>query len=221
MEPLTIKARPRTVTGKQVKALRREGMLPGVVYGAGLTPTPIEMAAREAGRILSRSSGATLIDLEIDGQAHKVLVRETQRDVLLGDFIHVDFLKVAMDELIRTVIPLELTGVAPAVKDQGGVLVTGVSEIEVEALPADLTDRIVVPLTSLIQIDDAIHVSDLTLSGQVRVLTDPDELVARIIFQAEELPVEEEPALLGEEALAEPQVIERGRHEEDEDDGDE
>lgn len=212
MESHKLKAEPRTVVGKRVGALRREGMLPAILYGAGISPQPVQLDAREAGKALARVSAATLLDLEVGDEVHKVLVREMQRDVIRRDLKHVDFLKVAMDVVIRTEVPVELVGEAPAVKLLAGVLVSGVDEIEVEALPSDLPDRISVDLSVLKNIDDAITVGDLFLGKGVKVLTDAGEVVAHVIYQAaEEVEVVEE--ILPVEG--EPEVIERARREEE------
>ena len=213
MAGIQIKAEKRNVIGKQVKGLRREGKVPAVVYGAGLQPTAIELHSREAERALARASGATLLDLELEGVTHKVLVREIQRHSIRRDLRHVDFLKVAMDQLIRAEVPIELLGEAPAVKTLGGVLVTGVQAIEVEALPADLPDRVTVSIEGLEKIDDKISVGNLTLGKGVRVLTSAEDVVARVIYQVAE--VLEEP----KEAVAvaeEPEVIARKKEEEGE-----
>lgn len=212
MESHKLKAEARTVVGKRVGALRREGILPAIVYGAGLSPLPIQLDAREAGKALARVSGATLLDLEVGDVTHKVLVREMQRDVIRHNLEHVDFLKVAMDVVIRTEVPVELVGEAPAVKMLGGVLVSGLDEIEVEALPSDLPDRVTVDLSVLENVDDAITVGDLFLGKGVKVLTDATDVVVHVIYQAAEEveePVEAVP-LEGE-----PEVIERARREEE------
>lgn len=210
---IELEARRRTVVGKKVKALRRQGLLPAIMYGAGIEPIPLELDAREATRALSGISGGSLIDLKVNGEVHKVLVREIQRDVIKRNPIHVDFLKVSMTETIRTTVPVELVGEAPAVREKGGVLVTGVSEIEVEALPTDLPERVTVDLEVLEEIEDSISVGDLFLGKGVKVLTDPEELIARVIYQVEEAVEEEEVEV---EAVAEPEVIERGKREEEE-----
>ena len=209
-----IQAESRKVTGKQVKALRRAGLVPAVVYGAGLTPTAIELKARDAEKALVRATGATLFDLELGGETHKVLVREVQRGSIRRDLRHVDFLKVAMDQLIRAEVPIELTGEAPAVKTLGGVLVTGVQAIEVEALPADLPDRVSISIDTLEKIDDKITVADLALGQGVKVLTPAEDVVARVIYQAVE--VVEEPVKETVAVAAEPEVISRKKEEEEE-----
>jgi len=209
-----IQAESRKVTGKQVKALRRAGLVPAVLYGAGLTPTAIELKARDAEKALVRATGATLFDLELGDETHKVLVREVQRGSIRRDLRHVDFLKVAMDQLIRAVVPIELLGEAPAVKTLGGVLVTNVQAIEVEALPADLPDRVSISIETLEKIDDKITVADLALGKGVKVLTSTEDVVARVIYQVVE--VVEEAAKEVVAVTAEPEVIARKKEEEEE-----
>lgn len=212
MERIKLEAQPRTVIGKQVRGLRRGGRTPGVLYGAGMEATPIEMDTREASRVLARVRGSTLIDLTVGGAEHTVLVREVQRDVIRRDLRHVDFLKVAMDVTIRAEVPVNVAGEAPVVKTHSGVLVLGLDAIEVEALPGDLPERVTVDLGQLTAIGQAITVGDLFLGQGVRVLTDADELVARVTAQAAEEVVEPEAA----PAAVEPEMIEKPRREEEE-----
>ena len=209
-----LQARPRTVTGKQVGALRRAGQLPGILYGRGTEPTAIEMEALAATRVLEQASASTLLDLELSGLTHKVLVRELQRHPLRRSVEHVDLMKVALDVAIRTTVPLELTGEATAVKTFGGVLVTGVSEIEVEALPQDLPSHITVDLETLATMEARIIVGDLFLGKGVRVLTDPQAVVARVIYQVEEKLEEEVAPTIA--VTPEPEIIGRGKKEEEE-----
>ncbi len=217
MTQVELEAKPRTVIGKGVRRLRREGILPAVIYGSEIEPTPIELNAHDATNTLLGVSGSTLIDLKVDGDTHKVLLREIQVDTIRRDLQHVDFLRVSMDASIRTVVPVELIGSAPAAKEKGGVLVTGLDEIEIEALPQDLPERFEVDVSILKEIDDSIVVGDLTLPAGVEVLDDPDELIARVIYQAEEV-VEEEEELEGFVSLeAEPELVDRGKRREDED----
>ena len=212
MERMELKANLRQVRGKQVKALRRAGRLPAVLYGRGIDPLALELDAQEAGRILPRVSASTLLDLHVGGENHQVLVREVQRHAVRRSIEHVDFLKVAMDVAIRAMVPIELVGEAPAVKTYAGVLVTGVSEIEVEALPADLPGRVTVELEPLAEIDSRLTVGDLFLGKGVLVLTDPGAVIARVIYQVEEKIEEVAPVAAVE---AEPEVIGRGKKEEE------
>jgi large subunit ribosomal protein L25 len=219
MEKIELKANRRKVKGRKVRALRREGFLPGVVYGYGIEPISIELNEKEVSRYLSSLSGSTLVDLDVEGETHKVLVREMQRDVIYRHPIHVDFLRVALDVRINAIVPVELVGVSPAVRDLGGVLVTGLTEVEVEALPTDLPDRLTVDLNAIKGMHDTLTVADLVSGEGVEILTDPEELIARVVYQAVEEVVEEE---LVEEMPAgvEPELIERGKAEEEEEDND-
>lgn len=209
MEKIVLNAKPRQVTGKKVKALRRQGLLPAVIYGKHFDPMPIVLDAHEASKVLAHLSTSSLVTLQVDGKEYPALVREKQRDFIKNRLLHVDFLAVSMTEKIRTTVAIELVGTAPAVKDYNAVLVTGLDEVEIECLPSDLPDRIVVDLSVLKEIGDGIYVRDLPLSDRVRVLDDPDELIV-VATSAE---AEEEGEVAAAEAV-EPEVIERGKKEE-------
>jgi len=211
MDKIVIQATKRVVTGKQVGALRREGKLPAVVYGHKVDPTPITMDFREASRALVGLSGSSIITLDIDGKEVPVLVREKQLDYLRNIFIHVDFQAISLNEKIRAKVEIVHTGVAPAVKDFNGVVVTGISEIEVEALPKDLPERFIIDLSILKNIGDAIYLKDIPLPEGVEMLSSPEEMVINVTFVEEEKEVE-----AVEEGIEEPEVIERGKKEEEE-----
>ena len=215
MSELSLNAEQREVTGKKVKALRRQGILPAVLYGAGIESIPIKLDLKEASKVISAAGSSTLVMLKLGKKKHQVLVRDTQRQIIRRGLQHVDFLKVAMDVAIRAEVPVEFVGEAPAVSDLGGVLVTDLVEIEVEALPADLPDRITVDLELLAEINDTITVGDISFGEGVEVITNPDEVITRVIYQVEE-EIEEEEL---EEVIPteeEPEVIERGKLEEEE-----
>jgi len=206
-EQLKIKATKRTVIGKQVRALRRQGMLPGIVYGKHITPIPIMLNDKEWNRPLSQLSSSHIVTLDIDGEEYPVLLRDKQRNFILGNLTHVDFLAVSMTEKLRTEVRIELVGSSPAVTDFGGVLVTGVTEVEVECLPKDLPDVIPVDISSLVKIGQSIHVEDLSVPSGVTILTPPHEMVVQITVPAgEEVATEEVGA-------AEPEVVEKGKKE--------
>ncbi|RCK76014.1 MAG: LSU ribosomal protein L25p [Anaerolineae bacterium] len=209
MENIVIEATKRDVSGKKVKALRRQGKLPAVVYGHQFPPQPILLDYRQASRTLAGVSSSQLIELDLEGQKVPVLVRERQYHPLSGNMIHIDFLAVSMTEALRAFVPIELEGEAPAVKDFGGVVVTGLEEIEVECLPKDLPEKITVDLSKLEKIGDGIYVKDLVLPAGVEVLSDSDEMI--VLVTAPE--GEEVEAEVGEEF--EPEVIEKGKKEEE------
>lgn len=212
MEETVLKAQPRTVIGKQVKALRREGKLPAVLYGSNIQPIPIVMELRETSRILAGVSSSHLITIDLDGEKYPTLVREKQRNWIKGVLTHIDFLVVSLTEKLRAEISVVLHGEAPAVADLHGVLVTGQESLEVECLPRDLPEHITVDISSLDQIGDAIYVRDIVLPPQVQILTPPDEMIVLVTAPAAE-EVEEAVVVEGAE---EPEVIERGKKEDEE-----
>ncbi len=192
MEAVTLSANERKTIGKQVKALRRQGILPAVVYGVGIDPLPIEVDEKVASRILANVGGSTLIDLKIGKNTHKVLVREFQRDVIRRNILHVDFLVVAMDVVISAVVPVVLIGEAPVMEELGGIVVSGLNEIEVEALPADLPEQVTADIGVLASMSDVITAGDIALGEKVTLITDPGEMIANVIAQMAEEVIEEE-----------------------------
>lgn len=212
MERIQLNAQKRTIIGKQVRALKRQGKLPAIIYGKGIQPLPIEVSALEAQRIIPAISSSQLLDLNVDGTKHTVLVRERQRDPVSGNLIHVDFLEVSMTEKLRTSIEIEIVGEAPAVKDLNGILVTGLESIDVECYPEDLMSKIEVDISNLRKIGDALYVKDLALPSKVEVLHDPEEMIVVVTAPSAEEEIEAKPLEVGEE----PEVIERGKREEEE-----
>lgn len=213
MEKRVIEATRRTLTGKQVSQLRREGKLPAVLYGYKFEATPIVLDRRTATRTLHGVSRPTLVTVNLEGKEHNALVREIQRDFIRGDLLHVDFQIVSMTEKIRATVPVMLEGTAPAVAEFNGVVISGVSQLDVEALPRDLPESITVDISELNHIGDGVYVRDLVIPINVAVLTDKDEMVTIISAGTAEEPEEVEEVEAGPE---EPEVIERGKHEEEE-----
>jgi large subunit ribosomal protein L25 len=214
MEEVILKASRRNVLGKQVKAIRREGRLPAVIYGHHIDPISIELDLRDASKSLTGLAPSALVTVDVEGNSHKALVREKQRNKITGILLHVDFLAVSMKEKLRSQVYMEIVGISPAIKDFSGVLVTGSDEVEVECLPQDLPERIVVDVSGLLKIGDGIYVRDLAVPEGVKILEDPDTMVALITAQAAE---EVEVAPVVEEVLTtEPEIIEHGKKEEEE-----
>jgi large subunit ribosomal protein L25 len=214
MDEVVLKANHRTVLGKQVKAIRREGKLPAVIYGHHIDPISIVLDLRDASRSLTGLAPSALVTVDLDGSPHKALIREKQRNKITGILLHVDFLEVSMTEKLRSQVYIEIVGLAPAIKDFSGVLVTGFDEVEVECLPQDLPERLVVDVSGLAKIGDGIYVRDLVVPEGVKILEEPDTMVALIAAQAA---VEEEVAPVVEEVVTEePEMIEHGKKEEEE-----
>ena len=174
MEKYVLEAKKREVIGKQVKALRREGLLPAVIYGSDIEPMPLTLNTNEVRQILNVIGANTLITLKIGKKEHLALVRDLQREVIKRNLLHIDFQAVSMEETISTTVPVLVVGESPAVKELNALLVTSMDFLQIEAKAKDLPDTISVDVTELVQIGDHIQVKDLIISGDVNVLDDPD-----------------------------------------------
>ena len=190
---LELSAQPRTVQGKQVKQLRQEGWVPGVMYGHSFEPMSLQFEERKLGRLLAHVSGSQLISIQVADQKEPemALLRDVQRDVIKGTILHVDFYRVRMTERLTAEIPLAIVGESPVLRQHEGILLQGISTIEVECLPGDLVDEIAVDLSDLEEIGQGVYVRDLAIPSGIEVLTDPDEMIVRIVALAEEEVIEE------------------------------
>lgn len=221
-----LKAEKRTVLGSKVKRLRQQGLVPGVMYGHGFRSIPLQFDKYDLRDVLSKVGSSQVISVKVDEQEgpEYALLRDVQRDVISGELLHVDFYRVMMTESITAEIPLLTTGESPSVAQKDGILLRGISEIEVEALPGDLVEAIEVDLTELEEVGQAIMVEDLAIPSSIDVLTDLDEMIARIVpleemELVEEVPLEEELIITEEgeevEVISEAEAEEEGEAEED------
>ena len=217
MEQIELIAENRSIVGKRVRGLRREGIIPAILYGPKTEVIPIQCDERELQRVLAEAGGTNLISLKIDdaGKPRMTLAREVQRDVITNELHHVDFYQVVMTETVKTEVNIILTGEPPIVQQKEFMLLQGTDSVEVECLPGDLIHSIEVDLSSLVEVDDAIYVKDLQVPGNVTILTDGDELVAKVqrLRVEEEEEVEEE---MVEMAPEEVEVITKGKEEKEE-----
>ncbi len=214
MEKIVIEATRREVTGKKVRFLRRDGKLPAILFGYGVESTPITLDLRETSRTLARVGSSTLVALVVDGKEYNVLVRERQQDVIYRTLTHVDFQAVSMTETVRAQVAINLLDTeVPAIETYGAILNIGLDVLEIECLPQDLPERIEIDLSGLTEIGDSILVQDLPLPAGVVALDDPETLVVVVSTPIAEEEEEEEEVL---EEGVEPEVIEKGRGEEDE-----
>ncbi|MFN8382883.1 MAG: 50S ribosomal protein L25 [Anaerolineales bacterium] len=216
MDKVVLKAVKRDVTGKQVKALRREGQLPAVIYGRHLEPIAISLEAHAATLAMSKLTSSSLVTIDLNGKEYPALVRERQRNYIKGNLTHIDFLAVDLTEKIRATVRLEFVGVSGAVKDYNGVLVKNIEKLEVECLPTDLPERIAVDISALAQVGNSIRVRDLAVSGSIRILNDEDETIA-VASAAKTEAADTVAAVPGAEAVAAAPglSVERGKKEEE------
>lgn len=215
-DELILMAEPRDVHGKKVKKLRREGLIPGVVYGPVVDGTvSVSVKDRDFNKFFMAHGHSTIFNLKWDGGEQPVLVREVQRDPVRQDILHIDFFAPNMNVALRQNVSVSLTG---AVDVTGGMLQQALTEIEVEALPSDLPSEITVDVSSLTEIGNSIHVSDIPAIDKVEFITDAETVIASVVAEAvqEEEPVEGEEGeeVEGEEAAADEAAAEDGGDEE-------
>jgi large subunit ribosomal protein L25 len=178
----TLAARGRQVTGKAVSHLRRDGLLPAVVFGHGLESTSVSLDAHEFELLRRKTSSNTLVDLSIDGQkSQPVLVHGVQLHRVTQRPLHADLFLVRMTEELTVDVPLVASGESEAVKVHGGTVLHPIEHVRVKALPDHLPTSIQYDISSLLTFDDVIRLRDLEIPGDVTLLTDPEEIVAKVI----------------------------------------
>jgi large subunit ribosomal protein L25 len=221
MEKVVLKATRREVVGKQVKALRREGKLPAVIYGRHTEPVNINLDAHIAAIALAKVTSSSLVTIDVEGTQYPALVREKQRDYIKNRLLHVDFMAVSLTEKLRTKVRVHFVGVSGAVKDFNAVMVHNLEELEVECLPTDLPERIDLDISAMAKPGDGVRVREVKVPDSIRLLDDPDTMVAVATFAKVE---EEVAAVPGAEAAVvtptatEPELsVERGKKEEEAD----
>lgn len=197
MKHPVLNASPRTILGKKVKKLRREGQIPANVYGKGLSSVAIQVMEKDFKDVFTEVGETGLIDLMVGEKKHPVLVKNLQMNYASNAPLHVDFYEVNLKEKVKAMVPLTLVGEAKAVTNNTGTLLQTLSEVEVEALPESLPDSIEVNIENLSEVDDQIMISELTIPEGVSVLSDEGQVVAKIA----EIVIEEEPEPVTEEGV--------------------
>ncbi|MDP3244799.1 MAG: 50S ribosomal protein L25 [bacterium] len=171
----------RIQTGRQVKSVRKAGLIPAVLYGRGVASKNLEVEYQPFVQMFKKAGESSLIDLNIGSEAPvKVLVYDTSRDPLTDLFTHVDFYQVNMADKIKTAIPLKFTGEAPAIKELGGVLYKGFEEVEAECLPGDLVSEIEVDISALKTFNDILHLKDLKLPPGIELVLKTNEVLVKV-----------------------------------------
>ena len=210
MERIELAARRRNTLGKRVKGLRRQGLIPAILYGHHAEPVPLALEERALG-VAERGAGSSqLVSLMIEGeeQPRTVVLKETQRDSITRSLLHVDFQQVVMGEVIVVEVPLSYVGEPLPVAEETGILSRGADTLTVRCLPADLVQEIVVDLSRLTEVNKAITVADLDLPPGLEVMGDKAEVLVLVLPAAameEEEEVEEVEVLAmpGEEEVGE------------------
>ncbi len=213
MADLELTAQPRTITGRRVKQLRQQGLVPVVVYGNVDEPENLQIPARSMEVLLRKGGGSQLVELQVEGgRKHNVLFREIQRHPVRHNLMHADFYAVSMREKQQVSIPITAVG-EPEALEPGLMLLQALDSIELEALPANIPASIEVDVTGL-DLDNAINVADLPAIDGVEYLADPDEPVFNMILTRAGASEEEED-LEGAPEMGEVEVIGADKAEEE------
>jgi len=185
---MELQVQKREKFGKALRVSRKEGLIPGEVYGHGFKNEHVAIKAKDFLKVFDEAGESTIVNLKLGREGWPVLIYDVKKDYLSGEVAHVDFYRVTMTEKIKAKVPLEFIGESLAIKDKLGILNKAMSEIEVEALPANLPHNFQVDLSSLVDLTSNIYVKDLSISKNVKVLVDLETVVATIVpMQKEEV----------------------------------
>lgn len=183
---------------KKVSALRTQGFLPAELYGYGTANLHLSVSTKEFRKVYTSAGENTLVNVSVDGVMYPSLITDVAVHPVSGDPLHADFYRVRMDQVLETKVPLIFTGESPAIKNLGALLVKTVQELPVEALPTDIPRSITVDISSLVELGNSIHVSDLVIPNGVKVLIALKTVVATVKAKMTE---EEEAALQAKGAV--------------------
>ena len=195
MEVLSVQK--RDTTAKKLTALRKQGFVPGILYGPKVEPIALSVERKQFSKIYNEVGESSLVTIEVEGTEFPSLIHEVQRDPLSGEFVHVDFYQPDLTKETEVAVPLVFEGEAPGVKDLGGTLLRNIQEIVVSALPQNLPHEIVVSLEKLHTFEDKILVKDIVVGEGITITRDVEDLVAQVVpaedVEAElEVPIEED-----------------------------
>lgn len=177
---MELRAKHRNELKKKVKSLRRAGFMPAVFYGEGVESQAIAVLQKDFDKAYREAGESTLMSLDVDGEPFNVLIHDKTNDPIRGTVLHADFLVVRMDKEIRTKVVLQFVGESPAVKNEGGILIKVLQELEVEALPKDLPHTLEVDLSKLDLLESKLQVSDIIVPRGVKLLADPEDTLVLV-----------------------------------------
>lgn len=189
---LELKVQKREKFGRAVKADRQLGWIPAELYGHGLQNLHLNVPQKDFSKVFKVAGENSVVNVLLDSKKYPVLIHDVQRDPVSDEPLNIDFYQVKLDEKIKVKVPIEFTGVAPAVKDFGGILVKAVHEIEVEALPMDLPHSLSVDLSVIKEIGHSVYIKDIKIPAGAKLHINPETVVASVIAKLTE---EQEAAL--------------------------
>jgi large subunit ribosomal protein L25 len=215
---ITVEATPRDSRGKNAaRRLRRQGQVPAVLYGGGKDSVPVSLSARQITQILHSATGHnTIFQIAVGPAREAAMLVDWQFDPLRGNLLHTDLKRIDLTRTLRVTVPIVTAGDARGVKTQGGLLEIVTREVELECLPSNIPDQIVVNVIEL-GLGEAIRAKDLAASDAYQVTTDPDRVLVHVVALRREEPKAGEAAVeVAAEAAAEPEVIKKGKQTEEE-----
>jgi large subunit ribosomal protein L25 len=195
-----LRVTPREVLGKKVRALRKEGLTPANIYGPKVESTAVQVLTEELRHVIKTAGRNDIVYLRLDGdEPRPTFVRDIQQNPVTDAILHVDFFQISLRDKVRADVPIHLVGLSPAVDTFGGILMHGLDHVTVEALPTEVPSFLELDVSPLVEINQALHVSDLELPEDVTLLTDAEQVVAKVAPPA----VEPEPEVEEEEEAVE------------------
>lgn len=213
---LTLNAEARTLTGRKVKKLRKEGIIPANIFGKKIESKSIQVGIKDFEEVYKDAGETGLIEISVGSEKRPVLVHNIQSNAKSDDILHVDFLQVDLKEKVEANVPVELVGESPAEKQGDGTVVLHLNEVTVEALPTDLPEKFEVDITNLSEVDQTVFVKDLKFDrSKVEIKNEAEEIVAKVeppqkIEEVEPAPAEGEVPAEGEAAPAEGETPQEG-----------
>lgn len=221
MNKHTLKAEERVLSGRKVKVLRKQGLVPSNIFGKKVDSKAIQIDSKEFQEVYKEAGETGLIELSVGGQKRPVLVHGLQLNAKTDQILHVDFLQVDLKEKVEAQVPVELVGESPAEKQSLGTVVQYVNEVTVEALPTDLPEKFEIDRSELVEVDQALYIKDLKIdSSKVEIKSDPEELVVKveppqkIVEEVAPVAVEGEP-VAGEETAGNTETSNTGENKEE------
>ena len=193
---LTLKAKSREATGKKVRALRKSGIIPAVLYGPKIKPQPVEVKLSDFKKIFKEAGESSLITLDVSDKKFLVLIHDLNNDPLTSEVSHIDFYQPQLDKEVEATVPIIFEGESAAIKDLEGTLIKEIHEVKVKALPQNLPHNIKVDISVLKTFADEIKIKDLQVPGGVKIQKDPEDIVVHAgaptkVVEELEKPIEE------------------------------
>lgn len=184
----SLKAEPRKITGRKVRSLRKKGLVPAVVYGKKTKTVNLQIDAKVFSKLHSQVGESGLVYLQIEGEKDErpVLIRQVTLHAVSDIVLHVDFHQVDLHEKVTAAVPVKIIGESPAEKEKLGILVQQLDEVEVEALPTDMPENFEMDASVLVEVNQSILVKDIKVSDKVKIVTDPEQIIAKIEHMAKE-----------------------------------